>query len=492
MRSSLCSWKWIGFLVVFVYLIGCLQVLYFWETTTIADHHYIPQHPVHLSPVPSITKDDHDYGETPSRSNSITRISSRSKPVLHVHPLKNTNLTLQPLNQSTLLALFNAKDDPILRIIPPREKPIRIRILLFQHKMRELVFREKGPYRYISDEIWNICMDGIRRSTYFELVNVTFIPDFTVQPNFALPEDDDIVWIIDMRRTITNQKYTIPRQLAHLVKTTLQYQQNTQHSSWQRQKVRPTIRVVLLDYRDRTDQKTFCTSGIREVIPLLGGENEGGVVRSVLRQVVRGRRWNANANFVQPGEVWDSRRDNACFGCRTLHIPYTVRSDYADFIRAEYPSYLLKGSKSQSPADTFRPIDVAHFWPARNRPFAILRDKVSELVLSLGTPVNGSAASLMSEERDEMDHSGWNVIADFVSAAAQTGRTEFSSDYLQALLRTKIVVVAQRDAWEDHYRLFEAIVGGALVMTDPMLAMPDGLVHQESIVVYNSLENLRS
>jgi spore maturation protein CgeB len=71
------------------------------------------------------------------------------------------------------------------------------------------------------------------------------------------------------------------------------------------------------------------------------------------------------------------------------------------------------------------------------------------------------------------------------------GRTKVSKNYLEALLTTKIVVVAQRDMWEDHYRLFEAISCGALVMTDPMLSLPDELVDGENIIVYHSLDHLR-
>jgi spore maturation protein CgeB len=39
--------------------------------------------------------------------------------------------------------------------------------------------------------------------------------------------------------------------------------------------------------------------------------------------------------------------------------------------------------------------------------------------------------------------------------------------------------------------LFEAIVGGALVMTDPMLTLPDGYVNGSNIVIYHSLDQLR-
>jgi spore maturation protein CgeB len=65
------------------------------------------------------------------------------------------------------------------------------------------------------------------------------------------------------------------------------------------------------------------------------------------------------------------------------------------------------------------------------------------------------------------------------------------SAYTKALLRTKIVVVAQRDSSEDHYRLMKALIGGALILTDPMLTLPEGYVHGEDITVYKSLEELR-
>ena len=85
-----------------------------------------------------------------------------------------------------------------------------------------------------------------------------------------------------------------------------------------------------------------------------------------------------------------------------------------------------------------------------------------------------------------------NAIGDFVSSVGKYGRTSKQNTYIDTLLQTKIVVVAQRDSWEDHYRLFESIVGGALVMTDPMISLPEHYVNGTNIIVYNSLENLRS
>jgi hypothetical protein len=71
------------------------------------------------------------------------------------------------------------------------------------------------------------------------------------------------------------------------------------------------------------------------------------------------------------------------------------------------------------------------------------------------------------------------------------GRKQASPDYVAALMATQIVVVAQRDEWEDHYRLLEGMVAGAMVLTDTVLGLPAGLVHGESVILYTSAQDLR-
>jgi hypothetical protein len=109
--------------------------------------------------------------------------------------------------------------------------------------------------------------------------------------------------------------------------------------------------------------------------------------------------------------------------------------------------------------------------------FSNLRNAVSAVVESL----NGTMA-------------GKRKITSFaatISEGGSIGMTGVSDAYLESLLTTKIVVVAQRDIWEDHYRLFEAFVGGAMVMTDQMISLPAGLVNSENVVMYRGLDNLK-
>lgn len=78
-------------------------------------------------------------------------------------------------------------------------------------------------------------------------------------------------------------------------------------------------------------------------------------------------------------------------------------------------------------------------------------------------------------------------------SADRQGRRTPQPAYVKAMLDTKIVVVTQRDEWEDHFRLYEALLSGAMVMTDQMLTLPDlGLKNGTSIVEFNTVESLVS
>ena len=71
------------------------------------------------------------------------------------------------------------------------------------------------------------------------------------------------------------------------------------------------------------------------------------------------------------------------------------------------------------------------------------------------------------------------------------GRNKAQEPYTVELLQHKIVVVCQRDMWEDHYRLMEALAGGAMVMTDPMHPLPFKIEEGREVVVYRSIAELK-
>jgi hypothetical protein len=429
------------------------------------------------------------------RRNNVTLNPSveKQEPLGNDRVALNTALTVSISTDATVSPLFpldsfRAKYAPIIpRSItgepPSKERPVRIRALLFDHQKKHISFRD-GDTWAISDEVLNICMDGWERSPYFDFVKATVIPDFHEKPDYVLRERQDIVWVVDMRRILKTQKYTVWEQLLDTANKTLQWQKQ-QHGN---DVITTYLKVVLMDYRDRSMNPSHCKKEIVQLIDLLGKGN----VASVKQQIVRKRLWNETSNFPDPGFIWDSSKDEVCFGRPTLRVPYTVRSDYAEAVQETYHQFLAATEQDSSssnsaslllPPDTVRTrTDVAHFWTFKKlgSNAAVLRNAVTSLVVSLnGTTPFGSSLKPLT------------VIGAAVSMRNAIGRTNVSKEYLESLLTTKIVVVAQRDNWEDHYRLFEAISCGALVMTDPMLSLPDELVDGENIIVYRSLDHLR-
>lgn len=84
------------------------------------------------------------------------------------------------------------------------------------------------------------------------------------------------------------------------------------------------------------------------------------------------------------------------------------------------------------------------------------------------------------------------VFVGLAGNKAETGRRQVQSAYIDTMLDSKITVVTQRDGWEDHYRLFEALITGTMVITDKMLSLPGGYKNGTNIIECTSVDDLRS
>ena len=185
-----------------------------------------------------------------------------------------------------------------------------------------------------------------------------------------------------------------------------------------------------------------------------------------------------------------------------MHSPYTVRSDTVDTIRsvldvmsndphdATISDMLSNHNTTETvcPAtDLVRPVDVVHMWEiGKHYNSATLREDVSKVVSSLnGTTTHNNNKNKMVNGR--YIHTSTKLQG----SNAGAGRNTVSTKYVQALLQTKIVVVAQRDKWEDHYRLMEGLSAGALVVMDVMLGLPSGLIDGQHVIIYHDLDQLR-
>jgi hypothetical protein len=189
------------------------------------------------------------------------------------------------------------------------------------------------------------------------------------------------------------------------------------------------------------------------------------------RSLARKRHWDFAKKWVDVGFRIPLDHEDATY----QHSPLVVRTDT---IEALQEVLTQRKSNLAAPLEKLeRHLDVVHFWPVNwngvSNVSSILRTQVSRVVTELA-------------EKENL-----NAFVGLKGSAVKTGRRGVKLEYIEALLDSKIVVVTQRDDWEDHYRLFEAVMSGALVLTDRMLGIPDGLVNGTSIIEFATEEDLK-
>ena len=131
---------------------------------------------------------------------------------------------------------------------------------------------------------------------------------------------------------------------------------------------------------------------------------------------------------------------------------------------------------SEDVARLRRPTDVRTFWNGTVcNMHCSFRNRISDIVRT------------MPQRRSGGNGTG-HIVAntDVVGYIHNKGRNNVHPDFISGMLTTKIIVLAQRDRWEGHSRLFEALLSGALVLHDPQVYWPHGTVDGENLVVYNS------
>mmetsp|Transcript_13111 Transcript_13111/g.15406 ORF Transcript_13111/g.15406 Transcript_13111/m.15406 type:complete len:524 (+) Transcript_13111:2-1573(+) len=161
-------------------------------------------------------------------------------------------------------------------------------------------------------------------------------------------------------------------------------------------------------------------------------------------------------------------------------LRYGVRSDLVNSIKEIIDE--KKTAKSEENLDIVmmrRPKDVIHFWnhdSAQAKGTASHRTFITKRLNAFGRMKKNAHRT---------------IFTGLVGEARMQGRQTVQRPYAEALLEYKIVVVCQRDRWEDHYRLMEALAAGALVMTDPMHPLPYGINDKEQVIVYGSFKELK-
>lgn len=333
----------------------------------------------------------------------------------------------------------------------------------------------------------NYFQNGMEESPFLKIVNFSETVDLILQDKF-------VAWIWD---PFHNQK----SYACHMVH---QKMQEVQEQVWKKRpdSNSPTWTVGFVDVVDSGKQFYGCPQHMDVFLKNISKE-----VRYWKRAAVIERSFNDTTKSLNPGKLHGSIRNLLDYPNKKqpgptqllpsmplYHTPINVRTDMVETIATllqedsdlrRYNLTLASPIESSLP----RPRHVAHFFPPTLKGyrdeapnFAKLRMSVSQMILQFAKVQNANKSSTNNKV---------DVLVNSLGGSGERGRSSPQVEYARELLKTKIVVVAQRDTWEDHWRLFEAIISGALVMTDTILAMPDGLVHRESIVMYSSLEELK-
>lgn len=277
------------------------------------------------------------------------------------------------------------------------------------------------------------------------------------------PEVDDVFWIVKW----INKKLFVGDKCNYLIRRIEERKAKSQ--------VDPKVLVV-----DRGDSSSFHKSGCPERISALIGRQN---LYLAVRNLVQNRNFGC-LSMTQPTCFSDNKPFTELCGepWEYWRLPFTKHIHNGCIAKVDFPvrEYLLSKIQQRSDAlnnnntDELRRQDVAHFWNIeRSDKYGQLRNRVTEAIQNL------------------IDHSEIIGTAGLVSSRGKVGRVAVADPYVDALIGHKIIVVAQRDHWEGHLRLMEALISGGLVMTDPVLHLPAGYKPGVNIVVYKSLADLK-
>ena len=355
------------------------------------------------------------------------------------------NVTI-PAKKKSRLDAYDPARFPVLATIDMEKSPIKVGIATISPLVGEAM---------------HFLYDGVVRSRMLQLVGVVSLYGASSETNTNhsssasassswKPNDADL-WIVDGAR-VAKLKRPFLDQILH-----------ASNPSW---------KVLIVDFSDRFQFQ------LRSYQKLDIWNHKH--VRVAARSVVQGRYFDSEANTIVPGRV---APNVPTAGGPTLHAPYAVRTDMVETLqqimqrRLENSTIALAQAIFDFPTHE-RPIDVLHLWNISFREGkSKLRNNVSKQVRSWNRTLLAGNHTLVTsiDEQGQRRHVGRNAV---------------DPNYVRALLSAKIVVVTQKDDWEDHYRLFESLICGALVLQDIMVAPPKGLVNGSTIVFFQSLEEL--
>lgn len=301
-------------------------------------------------------------------------------------------------------------------------------------------------------------VEGIERSAHLKLVSLSRHDrgDYTTWNTNSVDSNHPMVWMVDVESLELD---------CHVMEGIIKHVQQHNTNS-EEENVLPTA-LVLMDYSGTTE-RLHCPH-LEKLVPKER-------IRMTRRNLVQNRFWDPTKEWVEIGEL-SSNDGDVISGGPILFSPYLLRDSFVYGLSLALKKIKWKNNGT-SPADLKRERDIAHFWRRDDYShYSFLRTKVSAIVESLsGEHSNGRKIHTVVKILGEVEDMEQSII---------------QMEYIEQMIFTKIIVVAQRDEWEGHLRLLEALASGAMVIADKALAMPSGLVDRESIVLYDSAQSLK-
>jgi hypothetical protein len=371
---------------------------------------------------------------TSASASTDLRISEEETPVAKIPPqdiiAKSKNIRQKPQLDEDIhsLSSYNASLYPVLPDYKPsKSSPLAVKFLVDVTKSID------AQSKFI--------LDGLERSQYTKVVELLFqnrLELKTVQVD-SMKSSEPYIWMVDWG--------SLNRDCHALERVVLQQNNDAAHSE--------PLAVVLMDFSASTRQVT-CPKLVA-TLP----------TRLIKRQIVQGRHYNGT--WVTVGEIVPNKGRKISSG-PVLHSNMVVRELLVQSIPND--------DTASHPNTRNRPIDVAIFWNEGDvSHYGFLRRRVTSIVQAMHKTKTGN--------RTIQAHVG------AVGSNNNDQGVDIQLDYVDQLLDSKLVVVAQRDEWEDHLPLYDALASGALVLTDHMHTLPAGFSNKTNILVYDSPQSLK-
>jgi Glycosyl transferases group 1 len=420
------------------------QVPYLWRTNDFYSR-------LHSSRVDSVN--DVSYLPLPHNNNETQQQQAQSLDAAEVNMNAVTNNVSGPLRGSIV---------PSSLYTPEPSRPLSI---------RWIGGTGSGPTSAV--------LDGAKRSLYVSIISTCWY-----DPNPFLSEDDRISIVSRPRDSTVPKRQsdvvvtvvdwaTLGRD-CHVLRKILSHPQCSVGGSLSvSDDHRPNHSAFV--YWDATNILQAKTCLLEESMNAIKRPLNASSIHYVRRSSVQDRYWNDTAQWVargrlRPGPSEQTKNDDSQ-GIVWHRSGHPLREAFVNELLANVKrANLPKLPHKKRP----RKVSVFHK-PGNVVPSAVLRNVVSEAVLEVAT--NHS----LTHRVDEAVGSSPDAISDEL----------VPRKYVKSLIMSQIVVVANHDEWEGHWRLLESMASGAMVLSEVMVAPPQGLQNGTNVVLYDSVASLQ-